>query len=202
MKRLLLIALCLLIFPWTPCQSAEPIQLARMNPWVAGSVAAEIGDGIIGGTDNSNQSVVFSGKFISTLYATSTAGNVRYAHILVTTGPATDSTVCLALHTADGTKVLSGSSTLTASTTGWLNIDMGSSYIIANSTNYILSVQTSVAFTAAFGGYHAGSVCTDVAYSTCQAAQVMSCGIDAPEVTVLQSRPLSIIFTNSSGDPI
>lgn len=39
MKRLLLIVLCMLIFPWTPCQSAENVQLARMNPWVARSVA-------------------------------------------------------------------------------------------------------------------------------------------------------------------
>lgn len=39
MIRILLIVLCLLIFPWTPCQAAENVQLARMNPWVAGSVA-------------------------------------------------------------------------------------------------------------------------------------------------------------------
>lgn len=38
MKRLLLTLLCLL-FAY-PCFAAEPIQLARMSPWVAGSVAA------------------------------------------------------------------------------------------------------------------------------------------------------------------
>lgn len=38
MKRLLLTILCVL-FAY-PCFAAEPIQLARMNPWVAGSVAA------------------------------------------------------------------------------------------------------------------------------------------------------------------
>jgi len=38
MKRLLLNLLCVL-FAY-PCFAAEPIQLARMNPWVAGSVAS------------------------------------------------------------------------------------------------------------------------------------------------------------------
>jgi len=38
MKRLFLTFLCVL-FAY-PCFAAEPIQLARMNPWVAGSVAA------------------------------------------------------------------------------------------------------------------------------------------------------------------
>lgn len=47
MKRLLLIVLCLLIFPWTPCQSAEPIQLARMNPWVAGSAKSCSTDSVV-----------------------------------------------------------------------------------------------------------------------------------------------------------
>jgi len=41
MKRLLLTLLCVL-FAY-PCFAAEPIQLARMNPWVAGSVASSAG---------------------------------------------------------------------------------------------------------------------------------------------------------------
>jgi hypothetical protein len=41
MKRLLLILFCLLIYPFTPCQAAENVQVARMSlPVMAGSGAA------------------------------------------------------------------------------------------------------------------------------------------------------------------
>jgi hypothetical protein len=136
MKRLCFcVAFIWLLFFATPPQASYMV--------ISGSTA--VGDGFVGTlTENDNQWIIPTTEawFTRRTVSAGNGGNVRYGHIYMGTSSGTD-TVALSLQqdTDGGTVYLYGSADHSGGM-GWLNIDMGSTYQITESTVYRLIVQT------------------------------------------------------------
>ena len=132
MKLRYLLALLLLLLPACTDSGAMPMTM------LSGSVSSAVGDGWIGCTGDESDWIVPVARQYWSRYTTTTAGNVRYAHLWLVDGQGGDD-LCLSLHTEDGVAVLSGAyGTLTDDVEGWIVIDMGDSYALAESTEYLL----------------------------------------------------------------
>ena len=133
MKLRYLLALLLLLLPACTDSGAMPMTM------LSGSVSSAVGDGWVGfGSESGADWSITIARQYWTPYDATNSGNVRYAHIWLVDGNA--STVCLSLHSSDGTKLLSGSTVVSDDTEGWAVIDMGEAYEITATTQYLLAI--------------------------------------------------------------
>ena len=179
MKRTILLILIFLL--WSPVWAFD------FDDEIYSSTASGGGaDGVIGSITHTSSLNTYSGSIYYSTITASTAGVVRYGHIYTISA---GDTVCIGLHTSDGTTLISGSGTSVAN--GWVNIDCGVNQDITL-TDYILSVQVS-GFPTTIGSY-SDTVSQSVVGS-------YSCGAAATGGSIANSITRSVIFNNTPGSP-
>ena len=187
MKLRYLLALLLLLLPACTDSGAMPMTM------LSGGVSSAVGDGWVGfGSETGDDMLLDASRLYWTPYTSTTAGNVRYGHIWLVDGNSRET--CVSLHSADGTKLLSASDTMTDDTEGWVVFDMGESYELAAATSYLLTIDRSG------GDIYVGRTTEgpDVVYAN---VETYSCGQAItlpPGLTPSSAYSLTIVFDNTS----
>lgn len=151
-------------------------------------------NGLMGvSTQDTSDSIFTPAYSYQTKYQPTTAGAVNYIHAYIAN--ANGLTVCLSLHSSDGTVLAYFSGAPVTNVAGWFNGQLNTGVSLTDATNYYLAINASNTLTA----YMQSSGGSSVFYDT-----GIGCGssLSSPEAGVYYGGyDLTIIVNNTSGNP-
>lgn len=191
MLKLLISLFCML---WAVIAQADSVVMVGFGTGVS--------SGSVGITDQSAATTtIYNGTVYYEKFQPTSAGTVSYGHIYVS--DSNGSSVCLSLHSSDGTKLLSAeSSTITDGVAGWVNLSMGGSTSVSASTDYYLGVRVANGSGSGVIEQGTGDATGFYIFDSTTCGENISTPGEAGDVRAgSQNLSPTIIFNNSSGDP-
>lgn len=176
-------------------KAQEPVQVARLNVGILGEGTVVTPSGAIGQiVHDVGPTAAFTGHIYHDKFQPTVAGKINYAHLYVS-GLESTETICLSIHSSDGTCLASGSSTGSAGgPLGWINIALSSQVIIVTATNYYLGFQGNAGFNHFRQDAGDGCYYDNTAYSCGAAVQEEAFSISVND-------NFCIIFNDVAGSP-
>ena len=167
-------------------QDMHKAAIARKN--------AAVANGTMGELTQNTSSAINQGYWYHNDFEPATPGAVNYIHAYMS--GTNGKTVCLSLHSSDGTELASQSGDAGTDDAGWLNLQLDSEVIIVDSTTYYISVR---AVDAQVTLYRNDAVGKQSYYDT----ETATCGDAIGNPTEMQyySDDLTVYVNNTAGDP-